>query len=123
MNKRRHWHATKLRISENRKGKCVGPENPMYGKKHTDEAKAKISETRKSRLAAGTIVGPTARKYNVYDRHDRLVLTHAYKRDIMDKLKLSDNQYRTLLNYFRSTNWRKPHKRTGLLFVRLNNER
>lgn len=33
----------KKKMSENRKGKCTGKDNPMYGKTHTPEAKKKIA--------------------------------------------------------------------------------
>ncbi len=35
------------KISESRKGKCVGTENPFYGKTHTEETLRKISEKKK----------------------------------------------------------------------------
>jgi group I intron endonuclease len=35
---------TKIKISESRKGKYAGENNPFYGKKHTDETKRKMRE-------------------------------------------------------------------------------
>lgn len=35
---------TRARISASRKGKCVGEDNPFYGKKHTEESKRKMRE-------------------------------------------------------------------------------
>jgi len=45
------WKSRETRqlISKNRKGKCVGVDNPMHGKTHTPEAKLKISEAAKKR--------------------------------------------------------------------------
>lgn len=40
---------TKQKISEHRKGKCVGEDNPFYGKTHTEEVRKKISETQLGR--------------------------------------------------------------------------
>ena len=38
---------TLLKMSENRKGKCCGDNHPLFGKKHTEEFKKKVSETKK----------------------------------------------------------------------------
>ena len=40
---------TKQKISENRKGKCLGEDNPFYGKTHTLEVRKKISENQLGR--------------------------------------------------------------------------
>lgn len=40
---------TKQKLREVLKGKMVGPKNPMYGKKHTDDAKKKMSDAVKKR--------------------------------------------------------------------------
>ena len=42
-----HTLETKIKISQNRKGKMCGEDNPMYGKTHSVEARRKISEARK----------------------------------------------------------------------------
>jgi len=39
----KHSEETKKKYSETRKGKLCGPENPMYGKTHTKEARLKMS--------------------------------------------------------------------------------
>lgn len=39
-----HTDETKIKISKNRKGKCVGVDNCFYGKTHTDETKQKMSK-------------------------------------------------------------------------------
>lgn len=38
---------TLYKMSENRKGKCVGEGNPFYGKKHTNESRKKMSDSQK----------------------------------------------------------------------------
>jgi hypothetical protein len=42
---------TKQKISDNRKGKCVGSENPFYGKTHTETTLAAIREKCRARMA------------------------------------------------------------------------
>lgn len=39
-------------ISQNRKGKCLGKEHPLYGKHHSDETKTKISNTQKANMTS-----------------------------------------------------------------------
>ncbi|MEN6294125.1 MAG: NUMOD3 domain-containing DNA-binding protein, partial [Methanobacterium sp.] len=39
----KHSDITKLKYSENRKGKLSGDKNPMYGKKHSEESRKKMS--------------------------------------------------------------------------------
>lgn len=41
---------TKAKISKNRMGKCVGKNNPMFGKHHSAKAKKKIGEASKGRI-------------------------------------------------------------------------
>ena len=44
----KHFTAeTRNKISEARKGKCTGEDNPFYGKHHSDEVRNKISEAKK----------------------------------------------------------------------------
>lgn len=43
---RQHTEETKLKISQNRKGKCAGTEHPFYGKQHTQESLDKMSQNR-----------------------------------------------------------------------------
>lgn len=45
----RHSEESKKKISESRKGKYGGEDNPFYGKHHTEEAKRKISEAHKGK--------------------------------------------------------------------------
>jgi len=44
MKGRKHSEETKQKISENRKGKLTGKDNPFYGKHHSEEAKRKNAE-------------------------------------------------------------------------------
>ena len=44
---RRHSKKTKKKMSELRKGKYTGEDNPFYGKSHSDETKKKISKSKK----------------------------------------------------------------------------
>lgn len=41
---KRHSDETKMLISKNRSGKCVGEKHPFYGKHHTEESRMKMSE-------------------------------------------------------------------------------
>jgi len=43
---KKHTEESKMLISQNRKGKLVGKDNPFYGRKHTEEWKKKASENR-----------------------------------------------------------------------------
>lgn len=45
-----HSEETKRKISLSKTGKCVGMNNPFYGKKHSEETRKKISEAGKGRL-------------------------------------------------------------------------
>ena len=42
-----YMEETLCKMSENRKGKCIGEENPFYGKKHTDESRKRMSDSQK----------------------------------------------------------------------------
>lgn len=44
-----HSEETKQKISNNRKGKCIGTNHPLYGKHHSEESLKKISEHRKGK--------------------------------------------------------------------------
>jgi len=44
--KRKHSDETKRKISESRKGKCCGEDNINYGKERSEEVKKKISDTK-----------------------------------------------------------------------------
>ena len=44
-----HTEETKRKISESRKGKCIGEEHPMYGKHHSKENLEKISKNRQGK--------------------------------------------------------------------------
>lgn len=46
---RRHSEETKQKISESRKGQCVGQNHPFYGKHHSEESKQAISEKRQGK--------------------------------------------------------------------------
>ena len=41
---RKHSEETKRKMSENRKGKCTGENNPMYGKHHSKETRQRLRE-------------------------------------------------------------------------------
>jgi len=56
----KHSDITKLKYSENRKGKLSGDKNPMYGKKHSEESRKKMSENAKKRNNS-----PTSKKVKV----------------------------------------------------------
>ena len=47
---KKHSDEVRLRISKKRKGKLVGTDNPFFGKTHTDETKRKISEAGKGHI-------------------------------------------------------------------------
>ena len=52
MKQRKGYHVQKKlykKISESKKGRCLGKENHFYGKKHTEESKQKISKTHKGK--------------------------------------------------------------------------
>jgi len=40
---------TKLKMSQDRKGKSIGVDNPFYGRKHTEEAKKRMSDAKGGR--------------------------------------------------------------------------
>ena len=44
-----HSEETKRKISDSKKGKCLGKDNPFYGKHHTEESIEKISKAKKGR--------------------------------------------------------------------------
>jgi hypothetical protein len=46
-----HTDESKQKISESRKGKCVGSDNGMYGRKHTEESKIRMSEARRNKTS------------------------------------------------------------------------
>lgn len=48
---KKHTDETKQKISNSRKGKCVGKENPFYGKTHTEETIKKIKEANAKYIA------------------------------------------------------------------------
>lgn len=43
-----HSIESKIKISESRKGKCCGHDNPFYGKRHPDEIMQKINEKKRN---------------------------------------------------------------------------
>jgi group I intron endonuclease len=51
------------KISQNRKGKCVGEEHPFFGKTHTKETKEKWSKIRKGKNIG--IINPDATRYYI----------------------------------------------------------
>lgn len=44
-----HSEETKLKISENRKGKCAGENHPFYGQRHTEASLQKMSKNRQGK--------------------------------------------------------------------------
>ena len=72
---------TLCKMSENRKGKCVGEENPFYGKKHTDESRKKMSDSQK-RLYDEGYVNPS--KGLKRSKEARLKMSIAQKERLKD---------------------------------------
>jgi hypothetical protein len=115
--------STKKKISIATKGE----NNPIYGKKRSDEVKEKISKTKKQKWISGEydhiehkkhneetkklisekrkalfnsgFKNHTAKRYNVYNEKEQMILTRVYKEDIIKHLNISDRQYKTLLKF------------------------
>jgi hypothetical protein len=49
---KKHTAESKLKMSQNKKGKKIGKENPFFGKNHTDEVRARISIARKTQVVS-----------------------------------------------------------------------
>lgn len=69
---------SKAKVSKNRAGKNSGENHPMYGKKHSEEAKRKISEANKGRTAWNKgihtgIPSANARSVSQYDKDWNLI--------------------------------------------------
>ena len=48
----KHTQESKEKMSRNRKGICVGQNNPLWGKHHSEETKRKISETKRRQVVS-----------------------------------------------------------------------
>lgn len=75
------------KISKSRKGKCIGEEHPMFGKKHSDETKKHWSETRKGKNTG--ITNPDATRYYV-ESPDGEELIFNCRKDVIEHIGCSE---------------------------------
>lgn len=106
-----HSKEIKERLSQIGKTK-TGQKNNFYGKKHSEETKHKLSELAKGRKS------PTSLKYKVYDENMNLLYKDLEKHDIMEKLNLTDRQYRTLKTFCNRNDEKKIHPKLGVLLIK-----
>lgn len=85
------------KISQNRRGKCVGKEHPLFGKKHTEETKKHWSEVRKGRNIGTT--NPDATRYYIETPEGEELVIDTRK-NVMNKLGCS-------LSFFSYKKWKK----------------
>jgi len=83
----------KIKISEARKGKCVGKDNKFFGKKHTDESKKKMREAKlgvklTKEHIQNIMLAKTGKYYFVHKRTQREISWSKNKRNRL-KLKIS----------------------------------
>ena len=91
-----HKHSAEVRqkISENRKGKCVGEDNHNFGKELSDDVKHKISFSRKGKLKGSDnpFYGKVHDEYTLAVIRDKCTARIRYVREMYNKYKESGGQ-------------------------------
>lgn len=106
--------STKKKISISRKGKCVGKENPFYGKKHTEEFKKRQSERMKG--VSATHAFKQVLQYDLEGNFIKLwesITEASIKCNI--NLKSISNACNQITNYSSGYYWLKYKKDTEIL--------
>lgn len=119
-----------------------GENNPMFGKKHSQDAKNKISETRKNKIAAGEItphktlhseetrekikqkraeyyenggISPWANVYDILDENLNVIIENKTKKEIQNELSLSERTFTTIYVY--SGRYDRPHPKHKIIIL------
>jgi len=105
---KKHSEKTKKRLSEIGKTK-IGSKNSFYGKKHSEKTKKHLSEIAKNRKS------PSLKKYDIFDENMNKIYSKLEKYDIMKLLNLNNRQYKSLQAFRKRTGESRIHPKMGVL--------